>query len=268
MEKGKWGLGEEWTDVEDVLQKILPVYDKTNKIISFGQDQKYRQEGLSATIKPGDLILDAGCGPGNMSKTALPMAGETGNVALLDPLPVMLATASKRLPSERIMPVQGLFEHIPFKQDAFDSIITGFAIRDSRDMKRALSEIARVATKRNGRFLTVDLGKPDSDLSRWRVALFWRIVVPFIALIYLGRKGLLYRSLYRTYRRHPRNNELQAYLKTLYDNVELRVKALGAVSIFITSEPKRQTKASTFKEEFETHRNRPPTPPSSMRSNG
>lgn len=241
MEKGNWGLGEEWKSVEEVLEKILPVYDKTNKIISMGQDQKYRQEGLLATIQSGDLILDAGCGPGNMSKAALPIAGELTNIALLDPLLVMLAAASKRLSPERIMPVQGLFEHIPFKQDAFDSIITGFAIRDSKDMKNALREIARVATKPSGRFLTVDLGKPDSDLSRWRVAFFWRIIVPLIALIYLGRKGLLYRSLYRTYRRHPKNNELLAYLQTLYTKVELRVKALGAVAIFISRGPKPKT---------------------------
>ncbi len=238
MEKGNWGLGDEWQDVEDVLQKILPVYDKTNKIISLGQDQKYRQEGLQATIRPGDLILDAGCGPGNMSKTALPIAGESSNITLLDPLPVMLAAASQRLPSERIMPVRGLFENLPFKQDAFDSIITGFAIRDSKDMKHALCEIARVASKQTGRFLTVDLGKPDTQLSRCRVAFFWRIMVPLIALIYLGRKGLLYRSLYQTYRRHPKNKELKDYLQTLYSDVELRVRALGAVAIITSRNPK------------------------------
>ncbi len=135
------------------------------------------------------------------------------------------------------MPVRGLFENIPFKQGAFGSIITGFAIRDSKDMKKALIEIARVATLK-GRFLTVDLGKPDSDFSRWRVAFFWRIVVPLIALVYLGRKGMLYRSLYRTYRRHPKNEELKDYLQTLYSDVELRVKALGAVAIFTSRNPK------------------------------
>lgn len=237
MEKGNWGLGEEWDAVEEVLQKILPVYDKTNKIISLGQDQKYRQEGLRATVRPGDLILDAGCGPGNMSKAAFPIAGELTSIALLDPLPVMLAAASQRLPTERVMPVRGLFEHIPFKQGAFDAIITGFAIRDSKDMKNALNEIARVSAHPDGRFLSVDLGKPDSDVSRWRVAFFWRIIVPLIALLYLGRKGLLYRSLYRTYRKHPKNKELQTYLQTLYANVELRVKALGAVAIFISRSP-------------------------------
>ncbi len=241
MQKARWGLGEEWDAVEDVLQKILPVYDKTNKIISLGQDEKYRQEGLRATVRLGDLILDAGCGPGNMSKAAFPIAGDLTSIALLDPLAIMLDAASQRLPSERVMPVRGLFEHIPFKQGAFDAIITGFAIRDSRDMKNALNEIVRVSANPEGRFLSVDLGKPDSDLARWRVAFFWRIIVPLIALIYLGRKGLLYKSLYRTYRKHPKNNELQAYLQTLYANVELRVKALGAVAIFVTKEPHHRT---------------------------
>ncbi len=238
MKQTEWGLAEEWKDVEDVLQRILPVYDKTNRIISLGRDKKYRLEGLRATIQPGALILDAGCGPGNMSQQALEISGETSSTLLLDPLLVMLFTAKQRLPPARTMPVQGIFEHLPFKAGAFDAIITGFAIRDSRDMKSALSEIARVAA-RDGRFLSVDLGKPDSDLSRWRVAFFWRVIVPFLALLYLGRKGLLYRSLYRTYRRHPKNQELKEYLQTLFNHVEMRMRALGAVTILTTRQPRR-----------------------------
>ncbi len=237
--KEDWGLGDEWEEVEDVLQRILPVYDKTNRIISLGQDRKYRQEGLRAVVRPGDLILDAGCGPGTMSKEVFSMAGEKTLTVLLDPLPLMLAAATKRLPPERTMLLQGVFEQMPFKEGAFNSVITGFAIRDSRDMKKALNEIVRVAANPDGRFLSVDLGKPDSELARWRVAFFWRIIVPLIAFTYLGRRGLLYRSLYRTYRRHPRNRELKEYLETVYKDVEIRVKALGAVAIFIAKEPRR-----------------------------
>ena len=50
-----------------VLRSIIPVYDKVNKSISLGQDDKYRELGMKDEIHPGDLILDAGSGFGNMS---------------------------------------------------------------------------------------------------------------------------------------------------------------------------------------------------------
>jgi len=48
------GLGlNYWKEVIGVLRSIIPVYDKVNKSISLGQDDKYRQLGLNGQIRPG-----------------------------------------------------------------------------------------------------------------------------------------------------------------------------------------------------------------------
>ena len=65
------GLGSYWGEVLDVLQDIIPVYDKVNSYISLGKDSEHRNRAISGRIKSGDKILDAGSGYGNMSKTAL-----------------------------------------------------------------------------------------------------------------------------------------------------------------------------------------------------
>ena len=65
------GLGSYWGEVLDVLQEIIPVYDKVNSYISLGKDSEHRNRAISGRIKDGDKILDAGSGFGNMSKTAL-----------------------------------------------------------------------------------------------------------------------------------------------------------------------------------------------------
>ncbi len=65
------GLGSYWGEVMDVLREIIPIYDKVNSIISLGKDVEHRNRGISQRVFPGNKIIDAGYGFGNMSKTAL-----------------------------------------------------------------------------------------------------------------------------------------------------------------------------------------------------
>ena len=54
------GLGSYWGEVIDVLQEIIPVYDKVNSYISLGKDSEHRKRAIKGRIKNGDKILDAG----------------------------------------------------------------------------------------------------------------------------------------------------------------------------------------------------------------
>ena len=65
------GLGSYWGEVLDVLQDIIPIYDKVNSYISLGKDSEHRNKAIKGRIKKGDFVLDAGSGFGNMSKTAI-----------------------------------------------------------------------------------------------------------------------------------------------------------------------------------------------------
>ena len=60
------GLGSYWGEVMDILREIIPVYDKVNSIISLGKDVEHRNRGISQRVVPGNKILDAGSGFGNM----------------------------------------------------------------------------------------------------------------------------------------------------------------------------------------------------------
>jgi demethylmenaquinone methyltransferase/2-methoxy-6-polyprenyl-1,4-benzoquinol methylase len=56
--------------VIEVLRSIIPVYDKVNRAISLGKDEKYRLRGIRGRVAQGNLVLDAGSGYGNMSRVA------------------------------------------------------------------------------------------------------------------------------------------------------------------------------------------------------
>ena len=74
----------------EVLREIIPIYDKVNSIISLGKDKEHRIRGISKRVLPGNKILDAGSGFGNMSKTAMRLTDGEISITLYDPLVPML----------------------------------------------------------------------------------------------------------------------------------------------------------------------------------
>jgi demethylmenaquinone methyltransferase/2-methoxy-6-polyprenyl-1,4-benzoquinol methylase len=161
------GLGSYWGEVIDVLRDIIPVYDKVNSFISLGKDTEHRNRAISGRINKGDKVLDAGSGFGNMSKTASKTVGNDLDLILYDPLMPMLKNTD-RLFDTKLDSTCGVFEHIPFQNDEFDMVLSGYSLRDAISLKTAISEIHRVL-KKNGRWVIVDLGKPDEPLIRFGV---------------------------------------------------------------------------------------------------
>ncbi|NHI03479.1 hypothetical protein DYY67_1274 [Candidatus Nitrosotalea sp. TS] len=49
------GLGSSWGQVLDVLEQIIPVYDKVNSFISLGKDLEFRERGIRGRVNRGRL---------------------------------------------------------------------------------------------------------------------------------------------------------------------------------------------------------------------
>jgi len=223
------GLGSYWGEVLDVLREIIPVYDKVNSYISLGKDKEHRIRGIKGRVKSGDLILDAGSGFGNMSKTAVDVTDGKIYITLYDPLVPMLQNTSKFF-DEKPNLISGVFEHIPFKDEEFDAVLCGYSLRDAINLRIAISEIHRVL-KKEGRVVIVDLGKPDETILRLGVSFYLRAILPIIALIAGGRLGLKFAKLYGTYKRWPQNKKLEALLLEKFSRVEFEKDLMGGAII-------------------------------------
>ena len=219
------GLGSYWGEVLDVLEKIIPVYDKVNSLISLGRDSEFRQRGIRGRVHPGDHILDAGSGFGNMSKTASKICNDDVNLTLYDPLRPMLKNTSRLFSTTPVLTC-GVFEHIPFRDEKFDAVLTGYSLRDAINLRIAISEIHRVL-KKNGRFVIVDLGKPDNPVIRAGVSFYLRAILPILAVIGGGRLGLKFATLYGTYKLWPQNKKLESLLLERFSRVEFEKGMLG-----------------------------------------
>jgi demethylmenaquinone methyltransferase/2-methoxy-6-polyprenyl-1,4-benzoquinol methylase len=235
------GLGSRyWTEVIEVLRAIIPVYDKVNKVISLGKDEEYRLRGIRGRVMPGNIILDAGSGYGNMSRLALLEAEGNLKVVMYDPLLEMLTNVKNYLhgteatssstTTTAIALYSGIFEHMPFREGTFDAVLCGYSLRDSIHLQQAIAEMHRVL-KTGGRLIIIDLGKPDNRLLRAIVSLYLKYFLGIFAYLAAGKAGLKFKTLYGTYIRWPKNSELESMLKEKFSHLQFERRMMGGAVI-------------------------------------
>ena len=93
-------------------------------------------------VGPGDRVLDVGCGTGVLARAARERVGPTGQVTGVDPNEGMRAVARQRCPGVRLE--DGYAEDLPFPDDAFDRVLSQFALMFFTDQRAAVREMSRV----------------------------------------------------------------------------------------------------------------------------
>ncbi len=119
-----------------------------------------------AEIRPGETILDLGCGGGIDSVMAARRTGAEGRVIALDFLPEMLeqtAKAAAEAGLDNVEPLEGEMEAIPLPDDSVDHIISNGVINLSPRKARVLAECARVL-RPGGRFCVSDIAVEENTL--------------------------------------------------------------------------------------------------------
>ena len=160
-----------------------------------------------------------------MSKTALDVANGEVEIMLYDPLLAMIKNTDK-LFKKKPEATCGVFEHVPFKNKQFDVVLSGYSLRDAISLKTAISEIQRVL-KDDGKWIIVDLGKPDEPIARFGVSFYLKLILPIIAYVAGGRLGLKFAALYKTYSLWPKNKKLETMLLEKFSNVEFEKDMMG-----------------------------------------
>lgn len=212
------------------MRSIIPVYDKVNRVISLGKDEQYRLRGVRGRVLPGNVVLDAGSGYGNMSRVAISEAGGDARIVMYDPIPEMLANVKNYIPEANAALSSGIFEYMPFRDGIFDAVLCGYSLRDAIQLRQAIAEMHRVLTG-GGRLVIVDLGKPDGSVQRKFVSAYLKYFLGIIAYLVAGKAGLKFKTLYGTFLRWPKNSELDAMLKEKFSKVEFEKGMMGGAVI-------------------------------------
>jgi len=120
-----------------------------------------------AKIKPGDEVLDVGCGSGNLTLTAQKYVGPSGSAYGIDAALEMIEVARQKARRSRSPAVfeVGLIEKIPYSDANFDVVISRLVIHHLPEelRRRGFAEIFRVL-KPGGNLFLVDFKPPTNPI--------------------------------------------------------------------------------------------------------
>ena len=172
--------------VQAMFQRVAPRYDLMNRLMTGGQDVAWRKLVIKlAQIPAGGRLLDLGAGTGDLTREALRQQPGCNPVAADFTLNMMLV--GKRQPGPELKWSAADALNLPFSEASFDSLVSGFLLRNVVDLPRALREQYRVL-KSGGHVVALDTTKPKPSLLSPFIRFHMRRVIPFLGGLLTGQR--------------------------------------------------------------------------------
>jgi demethylmenaquinone methyltransferase/2-methoxy-6-polyprenyl-1,4-benzoquinol methylase len=206
-----------------MFDRIAPVYDVMNRVMTAGMDVRWRRLAAESAVRTGDRVLDAACGTGDLAIADL-KAG-AGKVTGLDFSEAMLARARKKAQLDW---VQGDMLALPFADATFDAATVGFGVRNVADLELGLRELRRVL-RPGGRLAILEITQPRGALRPF-FSLWFDRVVPALGKVLPG--GAAYTYLPASVKRFPDSETLARMLRDAgFGEVRFRLLAGSIVAL-------------------------------------
>jgi demethylmenaquinone methyltransferase / 2-methoxy-6-polyprenyl-1,4-benzoquinol methylase len=175
--------------VEAMFDRIAPRYDRMNRVISLGQDVRWRRRAVATLVlQPGARVLDLACGTGDLCRE-LSSAGYR-------PVGVDLSQGMLQEASTDAPLVRADAERLPFRDATFDGVVCGFALRNFVELDAVFRACAG-ALRPGGRLVALDAAVPERIVLRLGNTAWFRGAVPLIGRFF-GRDAEAYRYLPRS----------------------------------------------------------------------
>ena len=211
--------------VDAMFDTIAPRYDRLNRILTFGLDVGWRRTAVrSLELRAGARVLDIACGTGDFCRE-IEKGG--GRPVGLDRSAGMLTAAGVAGTHAPLVRGDGLF--LPARNDAFDGITCGFALRNVVALDPLFVECARVL-RPGGRFAFLEVAEPENAVVRAGHRVYFRHVVPFVGGLLSDRAA--YRYLPDSTEYLPPSADLAASLVAAgFTGVTRRLLGFGAAQL-------------------------------------
>lgn len=162
--------------VHNVFTRIARHYNLLNRLMTAGQDVRWRREAVQRlNLNPGIRLLDLGTGTGDLGREALRQQPAIRLVAADFNLAMMGAgQASAPLPW-----VNADALRLPFPDQTFDAVVSGFLLRNVGSLVSALREQYRILNE-GGRIVVLETTPPRLNVLTPFIRFHMRVAIPLI----------------------------------------------------------------------------------------
>ena len=221
--------------VQAMFEDIAQRYDLLNDVMTGGLHRGWKNLVVRLSgAQPGQRVLDACTGTGDIAVRLARAVGPAGEVVGLDFSPRMLAVARQR--PGPITWVEGDLMALPFEDGRFAAVTVGYGLRNVTSIPGALQEIKRVLQP-GGRMVSLDLGKPTVPVWRACFYAYFRHVVPRIGQLIAGTKDA-YTYLPESLADFPAQEGLRRLMvEAGFQDVSCRSLMGGAAAVHVGTRP-------------------------------
>lgn len=230
--------------VQEMFGRIAGRYDLMNRVMTLGQDGRWRRELVAAAaVPPGGRLLDIATGTGDVAFAALRRADAPAMVVGADFALPMLRLArlrgarGPRPRTERLHWIAGDTLCLPFASGSFDAAASAFLMRNVTDVAATLREQLRVV-RPGGRVVILDIPRPADRTWHHRLSrLYLRRVVPLLGLVLAGHRDA-YKYLPLSAESFLTPDELASIMeKSGCKQVSYRLFMMGTVALHVGCRP-------------------------------
>ncbi len=182
--------------VQGMFGRIARRYDLMNRLMTFGQDRRWRRFVIRrASLEPGDRLLDIATGTGDLAFEARRQVPGLRIVAADFTLGMMRVGQQRERERAATGAPTGATPlawqaadtlRLPYASGTFDAVVSGYLFRNVTDIPGALAEQVRVL-RPGGRLVTLDTTPPPRSPLRPLIQVHLRVVIPLLGRVITGQ---------------------------------------------------------------------------------
>lgn len=170
--------------VQKMFARIADRYNLMNRLMTAGQDVRWRKQVIQlARLNQNSRLLDIGAGTGELASEALAQFPQAKVVAVDFTLEMMQVGQKRGVLN--FSSADAL--HLPFQGRTFDTVVSGFLMRNVIDLQKALQEQYRVL-KKGGRIVILDTTRPKKNVLSPLIWLHMHVVIPALGGLLTGTR--------------------------------------------------------------------------------
>ena len=224
--------------VQDMFARIAGRYDLMNRLMTGGQDLRWRRYVIEqAQLPTNGRLLDIATGTGDIALEGQKQV--PGLQAVGGDFTIEMMQAGKQIKQrQRLQWVGSDTLALPFPDNYFDAVASGFLMRNVIDVRAAFREQLRV-TKPGGRVVVLESSPPKDNFLRPFIEIHLNHVIPTLGKLITGESEA-YTYLPDSTQQFQTPEALANMMWELgYTNVFYKLFMFGTVAVHVGKKPRR-----------------------------